>query len=327
MNVTRILLLNFFLMLSMVVAQAQDILSRLPAIPQDACTADPERQQVFEDKITGLIHEINKSIRGMKEQARPEEEKAREQAEQMLLQQGLTPEEVNKMKDKNLSKDEKQAMADKMMQQYTNMSMAEVNQMKTMTPEGKQAYTEAYAAEAQAAAQAEGRNNSGADPVAKNYADLLMEQNLQYQNIKERERKVMNKYRLVDEDAEGLRMVSEMNNLMAEMNRLVGGGGEGGWNADDKKIWDADRAALNQLKRSYCAHMSALYQTALNGHLADLHASYSEYLKLEETSGRVDNTVISLGTQNATGRITYHEWVITYLEKLKEIYRYYPVER
>lgn len=326
MNTLRMFVLTCFLFSAPAALKAQDILAEIPDIPQDACSADKKTRYNFEEQVSGLISKINVNIRGLKQSSRPDEAKGREQAEQMLLQQGLTPEEVGKMKDKNLTREEKQALADRMMQQYANMSMAEANQMKTMTAEGKQAYAEAYAAEAQAAAQAGGKDKQNAQPANKNYTNLLLERNDQYQKILSGQKAIMHNYQLVDEDAEGLRMAGEMKNLMAEMNRLVGGGGEGGWNVEDKKVYDADKLALNNLRKQYCEHMSVKYRNALSKHLSDLHSVYGEYLKLEETSGRVDNTIVSTGSESAVGRISYLEWVIEYLEKLKDVYRYFPNE-
>lgn len=321
-------LLLFFLMFTFsLLVSGQEILTRIPAIPQDACSADPEDQKRFEEQVAVIIHDVSNNIRGLKEKTKPDEEKAKRQAEQMLLQQGLSAEEVEKMKNKDMSREEKEAMANRMMQQYTNMSMEEVNQMKTMSKEGRQAYTEAYAAEAQAAAQAKSKENPGAEPEMQNYAALLAERNDQYQKIVAREKTVMQKYNLVDKDPEGLQMVSEMDRLAGVMSRLVGGGGEGGWIAEEKEQYDKAAAELNSLKQRYCRHMSPLYANALMEHLTDLRTSYNQYLQLEESTGRIDNTVVTIGEPGAVGRITYLEWVITYLEKLREVYRYCPLEQ
>jgi hypothetical protein len=311
------------------ITQAQsgsnDFLGKIPAVPTNVCVADNESQNQFEEKISAIIRDLDSQILALKKQSKPDEAKAKAQAEQMLKQQGLSQDDVDKMKNKKMTKEDKQAMAEKMMQQYTNMSMAEVNSMKNLSKEGKQAYMEGYAAEAQATAQANAKNNKTTE-VKTNYADILSQRNDLYQNIKNQQQDVLKKYQQVEQDAGGLKMVEKMNSLRARMSQLVGGGGEGGWNEKDKKEYDNTKAELNQLKKDYCQHMSPLYFSALNYHLANLQSSYNDYQKLDEMTGKMDNTIVTIGTTGKGGNIEYFEWAKTYLQNLKDAYKYKPVE-
>jgi hypothetical protein len=311
------------------ITQAQsgsnDFLGKIPAVPTNVCVADNESQNQFEEKISAIIRDLDSQILDLKKQSKPDEAKAKAQAEQMLKQQGLSQDDVDKMKNKKMTKEDKQAMAEKMMQQYTNMSMAEVNSMKNLSKEGKQAYMEGYAAEAQATAQANAKNNKTTE-VKTNYADILSQRNDLYQNIKNQQQDVLKKYQQVEQDAGGLKMVEKMNSLRARMSQLVGGGGEGGWNEKDKKEYDNTKAELNQLKKDYCQHMSPLYFSALNYHLANLQSSYNDYQKLDEMTGKMDNTIVTIGTTGKGGNIEYFEWAKTYLQNLKDAYKYKPVE-
>lgn len=311
------------------IAQAQsgsnDFLEKIPAIPTNVCAASNETQNQFEEKISAIIHEVDLQIQALKRQSKPDEAKAKEQAELMLKQQGFSQEDIDKMKSKKMTKDEKQAMAGKMMQQYTNMSMSEANSMKNMSKEGKQAYMEGYAAEAQATAQANAKNNN-AQGVNTNNADVLLQRNELYQNIQSQQQDVLLKYQQVGQDAGGLNMVGKMKSIRARMSQLVGGGGEGGWNEKDKKEYDAARAELNQLKKDYCQHMSPLYFSALKYHLANLQSSYNDYQQLDEMTGKVDNAIITLGTTGKAGNMEYFDWAKSYLRNLKDAYKYKPVE-
>lgn len=303
---------------------AQDLLGKIPAIPTNVCVASNETQKQFEEKISAIIREVDSQIMALKKQSKPDEAKAKGQAEQMLKQQGLSQEEIDKMKSKKMTKEEKQAMAEKMMQQYTNMSMAEVNSMKSMSKEGKQAYMEGYAAEAQATAQADAKNNKTSEVNTNNNADVLSQRNELYQNIKTQQQDVMLKYEQVEQDSEGLKMVGKMNSLRAKISQLVGGGGEGGWNEKDKKEYDAAKAELNRLKKDYCQQMSPLYFAALNYHLSNLQSSYNDYQKLDEMSGKIENTIVTIGTTGKGGNIEYFDWAKSYLQNLKDVYKYKP---
>ena len=325
---TTIIILAFILLIKITQAQtgSNDFLQNIPATPVNTCTSGNESQKQFEEKISVIIRDLDSQIRALKNQSKPDEAKAKAQAEQMMKQQGLSQEEIDKMKSKKMTKEEKQAMADKMMQQYGNMSMAEANNMKNMSKEGKQAYAEAYATEAQATAQANAKNNKNQPANINNGADLISQRNVLYQNIKAQQQEVILKYQQVDQNPEGLKMKEKMQSLRARMAQLVGGGGEGGWKAEDKKAYDAAKAELNHVKKDYCQHMSPLYAGALKYHLSNLQSSYNDYQQLDELNGKIDNAVVTIGTTGKAGNIEYFEWAKTYLEYLKKAYKYKPVE-
>jgi hypothetical protein len=72
--------------------------------------------------------------------------------------------------------------------------------------------------------------------------------------------------------------------------------------------------------------MSPLYINALNYHFANLQSSYSDYQKLDEMTGKIDNTIVSIGTTGKAGNIEYFDWVKSYLQNVKDVYKYHPVE-
>lgn len=319
------ILLILFLLFVVKNIDAQEVLKNVPAVPNNVCIAGNETQKQFEEKISALIRDIELQARALKKQSKPDEAKAKEQAGQMLMQQGLSQEDIDKMKSKNMTKEEKQAMADKMMQQYTNISMSEASNMKNMSKEGKQAYVEAYAVEAQATVQANAKNNDPQKVNTNNTADVISQRNVLYQQIKSQQQDVQIKYQQVEQDVEGLKIVEKMNSIRTRIRQLVGSGGEGDWNEKDKKEYDAAIAALNQLKKDYCQRMSPLYISALNYHFANLQSSYSDYLELDKMTGKIDNSIINTGTTWNGGSIEYFDWVETYLHNLKDVYKYYPV--
>ncbi len=325
---TTIIFSAFILLISHTQAQtgSNSFLQKIPAIPVNTCTTNTETQKQFEEKISAIIRDLDAQTRTLKDQQKPDEAKTKAQAEQMMLQQGLTAEELEKLKSKKMTKEEKQAMAEKMMQQNANMSMAEANNMKNMSKEGKQAYAEAYATEAQATAQANAKNNKTQPANTNSSTELVLQRNVLYQNIKTQQNDVIGKYKQVDQDAGGLKMLERMKSLRASMSKLVGGGGEGGWKTEDKKAYDAALAELNQVKKDYCQYMTPLYTEALKYHLSNLKSSYNDYQQLDVMTGKIDNSLINTGTTPKAGDIEYLEWTKTYLNKLKEVFKYKPIE-
>jgi hypothetical protein len=307
-------------------SNSNDLLQKIPSIPNNGCAASKETQNQYQEKILALIRELDSQIQALKKQSKPDEAKAKDQAEQMLKQQGLSQQDIGKMKSKKVSKEDRQAMANQMMQQYANMSMDEISNMKKMSKDGKQAYAEGYAAEAQATAQANSKNNKSSGVNTNNNADVLSQRNVLYQDLQTQQQDVLLKYQQVDQNAEGLKMVDKMNSIRARISKLVGGGGEGGWNPKDKKEYDAAEAELKQMKKDYCQHMSPLFFNALQYHLANLKSSYQDYQKLDEMTGKIDNTIVTIGTTGKGGNIEYFDWVKNYLHNLKDAYKYKPVE-
>lgn len=325
---TTIIFSLLILMFNLIYAQSNtnDLLNRIPAIPSNVCVAGKEAQNQYEEKVSAMIHELESQIMALKKQSKPEEAKAKEQAGQMLIQQGLSQEDIAKMKNKKMTKEEKQAMVNQMMQQSTNMSMDEISNMKNMGKDGKSAYAEGYVAESQAVVQTNAKENKTQQGNASNNADVLSQRSALYQNLKDQQQAVLFKYQQVDQDAEGLKMVGKMNSLRVRMSQLVGGGGEGGWNPKDKKEYDAAEVQLKQVKKDYCQHMSPLYFNALQNHLANLKSTYSDYQKLDEMTGKIDNTVVIVGTTGKGGQIDYYDWVKNYLSHLENSFKYTPAE-
>lgn len=301
---------------------AQEILEKIPAVPSNVCVASNETQQLFEENISAIIRDVDSQIRALKKQSKPDGAQAKSQAELMLKQQGLSQVDVDKMKSKNMTKEEKQAMTDKMMQQYTNMSMSEVSNMKNMSKEGKQAYMEGYATEAQANAQANAKNNTAQAINSNNNADVLSQRNELYQKITAQQQDVLLNYQKIEQDAVGLKLMDKMNSLRSRLGDLVGSGGEEVWNNKDKKEYDAAKAELYQLQKDYCQHMSPLYFNALKYHYANLQSSHNDYQKLDEMTGKIDNTIVTIGTTGKAGNIEYFDWVKSYLQNLKHVYKY-----
>jgi hypothetical protein len=323
---TAILFSVFTLLFYFGQAQSNDLLQKIPSIPTNVCAASKETQNQYEEKISALVRELDAQIQALKKQSKPDEAQAKAQAEQMLKQQGVSQQDIDKMKSKKMTKEEKQAMASQMMQQYGNMSMDEISNMKKMSKDGKQAYAEGYAAEAQATAQANAKNNKASGVNTNNNADVISQRNVLYQNLQTQKQDVLLKYQEVDQNAEGLKMVDKMNSIRARMSKLVGGGGEGGWNQKDKKEYDAAQAELKQMKKDYCQHMSPLFCSALQYHLANLKSSYPDYQKLDEMTGKIDNTIVTIGTTGKGGNIEYFDWVKNYLNHLQDSYKYTPAE-
>ena len=79
----------------------------------------------------------------------------------MQQQYGLSSEDAAKMKNsKDLTKEEKKALANKVMNQQTNMSMEDVKNLKNMSESGKKAYAQSIATESMAVQESNSQNKA-----------------------------------------------------------------------------------------------------------------------------------------------------------------------
>ena len=135
-------------------------MKRVPALPKDSCNISKANADSFVEQVSALIDELTNEIEERNRSADDYAEAHRGNMEENAMNQvqqqyGISDEDINKMKNsKDMTDAEKQAMANKMVMQQTNMSMDEIQKMSKMSESGKKAYAEAYATESMADAQA-----------------------------------------------------------------------------------------------------------------------------------------------------------------------------
>ncbi len=138
-------------------------MKKIPSLPGDSCNVSRAGIESFKTLVSIMSEEISNDIGTLKKLEKKsvpnEEAAAKEAALKQMSQYGMSQEDMEKMKNaKNMSAADKQAMANKMMQQQTNMSPDEIKNMSKMSDAGKKAYAEGYATEAMAASKANPEN-------------------------------------------------------------------------------------------------------------------------------------------------------------------------
>ena len=119
----------------------------------------------------------------------------------MSQQYGVSQADIEKMKNsKNMTAAEKQALANKMMSQQTNMSMEEVQNLGNMSDAGKKAYAEAYATEAMATSQADPKQQAKNENVKSQY-DLVASQQAASSKVSAIDQKIAALYSPIDSES------------------------------------------------------------------------------------------------------------------------------
>lgn len=122
--------------------------SRLPNLPSAVCVVDTAQSGLFARQLGSVSKQLDEVYSKKKKEVQKEADELRPEMEKKIAKDsGLSDADIQKLKNKNLSKEEKKKIADKMMQSKANISMEEIERLKKMSKEGKEAWAEAYSTE------------------------------------------------------------------------------------------------------------------------------------------------------------------------------------
>ncbi len=193
-----------------------DYMKKIPALPRDSCNVTKAGAESYKTQISSLEEQLRGEIDNLNEAVdqhmKSNESTAQETAmKQMSQQYGLSEADMEKMKNsKNMSAAEKKAMADKMMQQQTNMSMDEVKNLSKMSDAGKKAYAEAYATEAMATSQTDPKQQAKNENAKNQYQSQVASQQAINSKMSSVGQKIASLYSPIESDPERQKMLDRM---------------------------------------------------------------------------------------------------------------------
>ena len=315
---TRIL---FFILLAPVfVCQAQfktqEFVDNIPTYPDSICKISSDDRSAFKNQISELQKEIKNQIKIAKSREKVDGSEAKASAiNQMTTQYGLSEEEAGKMKSgKKMSAEEKAALANKMMMQQTNISMAEMQNMKGMSKDGKKAWAEAYSAEAMAVA--EGNKGNSEAQNGKSNLDLLQQlQNLNAQ-VQQRKANIEAEYLKIVNDPERMILEQKITAWNYNISTMTGANGGQGEKMDSISV------LIVSAKKKYCEKYTPMYTNVLDMHYADLKASYNDYIRIADLTRAVVNMQPVKYDMTTSTESDYLKYISEYLSRLTEVFMY-----
>jgi len=295
-------------------------LMKIPALPVDSCNVTRENAEAFILKVSILeaqlkneIDTLNQTVdQYMKSNAGAAQERA---VQQMSQQYGLSQADIEKLKNKNLSAAEKQEIANKMMQQQTNMSMGEVKNLSKMSDAGKKAYAEAYATEAMAANQADPKQQAK-NEAAKSQYDMLSSQQAINSKISAINQKIAALYAAIGSDPERQKMLDRMDvwhNKIMSMTGIDYGQG---------KQMDSLAVLIKNEKIAYCNKYTPKYRAALRKHLEILKSSLPDYQNLGNITAEVTKAQTGIEMPAEGREVPALQAIDGYLGALQGLYNY-----
>jgi hypothetical protein len=320
---------NFFrlfvlLSLTVVYANAQtnaeSFLNKMPGLPKDSCNITKTEVESLTQKVSALIDQTENEIDVLNEKANEKghgnEEAAKEAAMQQMSQQyGLSQDEMNKMKSGKMSAAEKQAMANKVLQQQTNMSMGEVQNLSKMSDAGKKAYAEAYATEAQATAQAN-PNKQPVNQSSMNMQQLISAQQAVLGKINANGQKIGNLYASIQNDPDLSKMKKNIKDWQSKIMSMTGVDyGQG-------KQMDSLAVLIKKEQTKICDKYTPKYRSALRQHLSIMKSSMADIQQLGEITGELTKAQTGIVPPAESTEIRKLQAIKEYLTNLKDAYQF-----
>jgi hypothetical protein len=295
-------------------------LKMIPPLPKDSCNITRASIDIFVNQVYELSELLDSAIDSLENMADNQMENSEETAKanamkQMSQQYGLSPEQMQKMQSGNMSEADKQALANQVLFQQTNMSMGDLQNLSKMSDAGKEAYVEAYAMEAQATVQANPEKYK-VNESAKSMNELIASQQAVLGKINSNTQKVGDLYAAIDGDPaiqQSDKKISEWHNKLMSMTGVDYGQG---------KQMDSLAMLIRSEQISICDKYTPKYRTALRHHFTDLKASMPD----QEELGRITSDLSKMQTGVAlpsesveAGKL---QSIKGYLSKLKVAYKF-----
>lgn len=301
-------------------------LSQIPALPKDSCNITRLAMEGFQQNVANLISEIENKIEELNniadQKSEGNEEIAKENAmKQMSQQYGLSQEQMAQMKSGKMSAADKQALANQVLQQQTNMSMGEVKNMQKMSESGRKAYAEALGTEMMANAQA-GQTNQPKNAGATIH-QLITQQQAVMNKINTESQRIGNLYASIEGDAALQKSFQNIDKWHSKMMSMTG------VDAGQGRQMDSLAYLIQAEQIKVCKIYTPRYRSAVLQHLASTKASIPDIYQLGQITAQITKLQTSIETPAESTEIGCLESIKGYLNKLKDACKfklYFPEE-
>ena len=246
----------------------------LPTIPSDACTKKFDEREKFKTHLDSLIDLINVEISRRRVEEKAAGKSAQQQAMNKYAQQyGLSPEDMQKLKNGNMSKADKQAIADKALQNSNNMSYGEAKSIAKAKPEGKKAWAEGYSTEKQAEMAVDPNKTRDMELQYKNQNELMEMQKHIQDSLSAIQLKFDHQLQDIENDPGRLSLLKDISEYQNEM-------------AGKSDVTDIKKKIIMK-KMEYCRRFSPRLINIVSNMESFTKASIPVFYRLESISKRL----------------------------------------
>jgi hypothetical protein len=327
-------LIGSFLILLCFFANAQTMpeafISQLPNPPGGFCVeGENDAKSAFIQRVGEVHDKLEEEISRRKDEIESKMDANKDKMMQnAIARTGVSPELMQQMMalekqskgatgdQEKAYKAQKKALADQMMQQSANISMAEVENLKKMDKAGKTAWAEAYATEKKAEVMADPQAyQQKAATDMKDYK-LVEKQRQLADSLGAQSMKYMKQFEDLEMDKTAQDLLTQIDELEAKLNEE--------YSKENRENDNAIKTYTNQIRDiqiSYCNMQTPKYLDILSKYKSFTQASLTPYYRLEKLTNQVNATQTGVKINTEPGLMGLQQ-VMAYLSKLSDVYRY-----
>ena len=302
----------------------------LPSIPGNACSEDANEQGQFISELSELIEKLDQEISQRHEETEAKAEANREKMQENSIKRtGVSPElaqklmALQKQSDAAQSKEQKdaidkkmKALTDQMMQESMNISMGEIDNLKTMDEDAQKAWATALSTEKKAEVMADPEKYQEQNAKAMHDYNLVKQQKMLNDSLGAQATKYARQFMELDNDSAGKRIQRLIDDLETNLNDL-----NARENCNCEKQKQSINNSIRELQKNYCNLLTPRYLEILARFETFTKASIAPYYRLEKLTYQVTAAQTGVDLSTEPGEMGLSQ-IRSYLLALKAFDKY-----
>ncbi len=213
-------------------------------------------------------------------------------------------------------KAQKKALADQMIQQSSNISMGEIENLKKMDNAGKTAWATAYATEKKAEVMADPQAYQQKTASDMKDYKLMQKQKQLADSLGAQSTKYMKQFQDLENDKDAQALLTQIDEMEAKLDEEYKKE-----NRPNDNAIKSLNSSIRNLQISYCNLQSPKYLDILSKYKSFTQSSIASYYRLEKLTNQVNATQTGVDLTTEPGMMGLQQ-VGAYLSKLSDVYRY-----
>ena len=305
-----VIFLGFINTIAIAQVMPEAFIGLLPGIPTDVCSMKHEEREKYLNKVDSLLDLVKTEIQRRKQLDKSDNKNSQQQAMNIAAQQyGLSPQDMQNIKSGSMTKAQKQAIADKALQNSYNMSYSEAKALAKTKSDGKKAWAEGYSAEVIADQAADPKKTEDMQFKYKNQNELMSMQ----KHLLDSMNAIMAKFEHQKQDIDNEPLAKDLLKSIGELNNEMIG------KSNEENVVILKKIKVK--KMTYCNTFSPLYINIVNNESSFTKASIPVLYKLERISNQLTKLQTGANINFQPGSMGLNTLAGS-LQSLHEIFKY-----
>ena len=281
------------------------------------CSSNAQQKTEFGESVTRIMEEAKEQITFLRRDEKKNAVTMQEQAKQkMQSDYGISEADMKKMQSGKMSKEEKKAMADKLLQQNYGISVDEAKDVSKMSKAGKTAWAEGFVEQQKAETEKDPKKNQETLEKNKQLYDMTQEKDLLSRKLTAQEEKFGQKLQELEVDSTAIQIRRDIAALTEKYMSMVGV--DYGQGPEMEQI----AGKIKSKKSVYCERLTPKYIEVLALYREAIKKNMPDYYRLEVLINEVNKmTSGSTVDMMQKGLIAYNA-IEGYLTILHDAYKY-----